>query len=74
MKTWTAYYLEDAGGGLYHCVTLTNDDDMNGTPDGRIAIVELHGPLKDLLDIFGHKSRVHEGREISVFVNGVKQQ
>jgi len=73
MNTWTAYYFEKTNRDdrPYHWVALTNCD--SGKPDGYICITQGFGDLPELLDIFGHKSRVHEGREISVFVDGVKQ-
>lgn len=72
--TWTAYYIEQSFVGKCHVVTLTNDDNMDGKPDGRIAIVQLFGDdPKSFFAVFGKTSRVEKGREISVYMNGVKQ-
>lgn len=70
---WQAVYIEQHDDDTYHCCSLTNDDNCDGRPDGRISIVQITGPLKDLLAVFGKTSRVFQGREISIFVNGVKQ-
>ena len=72
-KTWTAYYFESMGEGQYHWVGLTNDDDMDFKPDGFVCITQGVGPLKDLLAIFGPKSRDFRGKNISIYVDGVKQ-
>lgn len=71
-KTWTAIYMEKMNAEQYHWVYLTNDDNMDDKPDGRIAITQGFGPLESLRRMWG-KSRIVDGRQTDIYVDGVKE-
>ena len=72
-KTWTSIHIERMDAHKYHWVYLTNDDNMDGFPDGRIAVTQGFGDLPGLRAMFG-KSRMVDGRPTEVYVDGVKEE